>query len=154
MGANLGRREESLELAAERVEERIGRVVARSRNYETPPLVLPGDEAAEVPNYLNAVIVVESELEPQQILELLLDIEKSLGRDRSQEQRRWQSRIIDLDMLAYGERLESTPSLVLPHPEMQNRRFVLEPLCEVLPEWKHPLLGKTARELLTTIKHE
>ena len=79
-------------------------------------------------------------------------VERELGRDRGAEKQRWQSRLIDLDLLAYDEAVIAETDLEVPHPEMHRRRFVLEPFCEIWPGWRHPTIGLTARELLGQLK--
>ncbi|MFN8390766.1 MAG: 2-amino-4-hydroxy-6-hydroxymethyldihydropteridine diphosphokinase [Bdellovibrionota bacterium] len=151
LGTNLGEREENLLRATALIEEQVGAIGAKSKLYETAPLVPEGSSAQGVPNYLNAAILVKTELTPEAVLSALLAIERSLGRDRSQETRRWQSRIIDLDLLAYEDLTVALDTLIVPHPELHKRRFVLEPMVEVAPEWLHPLLRKTTRELLDAL---
>jgi 2-amino-4-hydroxy-6-hydroxymethyldihydropteridine diphosphokinase len=151
LGANLGDREASFARAMEGIEERIGEVLARSAWRETPPLVLPGEDPADHPPYLNGVVVVETALAPLAILAALHAIERELGRDRRSEEKRWQPRLVDLDLVAVDDLVIEEPGLTLPHPRMQDRDFVLGPLVEVWPDWRHPLLGLTAAELLARL---
>lgn len=147
-GANLGDRASTFERAMTLLEPRVGPILARSSLYETPPLVLPGVDPATIPHYLNAVVIAESSLPPLELLRALLQIERDCGRDRTAEPSRWMPRAIDLDLIALDGCTVNTPELTLPHPELHRRRFVLEPLAEVDPEWVHPVSGKTARQLL------
>jgi 2-amino-4-hydroxy-6-hydroxymethyldihydropteridine diphosphokinase len=151
LGANLGDRQATLERAATLIAAEIGPVVARSRWLETPALIHPDDPARSYPAFLNGVLVAATPLPPAEILQRLHAIEARLGRDRSQETARWRPRLIDLDLIAVEDLVQDDPSLVLPHPEMHRRDFVLAPLCEVWPDWRHPLLGRSARQLLETL---
>lgn len=143
LGANLGDRSRTLELAIAAMRQKIGSVTAQSRLYETEALVLPGATGSS-PAFLNAVVVLESELAPEEILLRLQRIEADLGRVRGE---RWAARTLDLDLLGAGNVALQSASLTLPHPELAKRDFVLVPLAEAAPYWKHPLLGKTPLEL-------
>jgi 2-amino-4-hydroxy-6-hydroxymethyldihydropteridine diphosphokinase len=97
------------------------------------------------PDFLNQVLEVESDLSAMEILKIILEIEQSLGRKRDI---RWSKRIIDIDILYYGDEIIDLPGLTVPHPEIQNRNFTLAPLCDIAPGFVHPKLLKTQRELL------
>lgn len=97
------------------------------------------------PRFLNAVAEIETDLDPKALLSKLLDIETDLGRVRVE---RWGPRTIDLDLLLYGDRQVKTDTLTVPHPELHRRRFVLEELAELCPDYEVPGLGRTVRELL------
>jgi len=119
-------------------------VLARSSWYRSAP-VPPSDQ----PWFLNAVVAVAAQAEPHRLLALMQSIETRFGRVRGHE--RNAARVLDLDLLDYdGERVAS-PDLILPHPRMHQRRFVLEPLAEIAPEWRHPVSGATARQLLAVL---
>jgi 2-amino-4-hydroxy-6-hydroxymethyldihydropteridine diphosphokinase len=125
------------------INNRCGRIVAQSSAYESEPW---GFEAKEW--FLNRLIVVETELEPEAMMRQLLDIEAELGRVRHPEAGGYTSRTADLDILYYGSRIVLTDSLTIPHPRLHQRRFALLPLCEVVPEFVHPAFNMTQTELL------
>lgn len=142
-GANVGSPIATLEQAIPLLEEKLGPVVARSSFYETLALTLDGKPQS---NYINAVLRFSTPLSPKAILEVLLSVERQLGRDRSGAPR-WAPREIDLDLLFVGSLTEQTPFLTLPHPEITSRDFVLTPLAELAPTFEHPVLHKTIAEL-------
>jgi 2-amino-4-hydroxy-6-hydroxymethyldihydropteridine diphosphokinase len=115
-------------------------VVRRSRWYLSEPV-----PRSDQPWFVNAVLAVATRLGPARLLDRLLSVEAEFGRSRGE---RNAARTLDLDLLDYGGKMSDTARLVLPHPRLQERRFVLAPLCELAPEWRHPLLGLTAEELL------
>ncbi len=129
--------------------------MARSSWYETEP-VPPSDQ----PNFVNGVVAVECLLSPQGLMDILLRIEEGFGRQRVT---RWEARVLDLDIIDFEGMVlpsrdgwqvaceQESKSLILPHPRMHQRRFVLEPLAEILPEWTHPALGHDAKKLLEQI---
>lgn len=141
LGSNVGEREENLVRAISLLDSSPGiRVLRRASLYETEPV---GVEAQ--PWFFNTVVEVEAELAPGELLRRMKEIEKALGRE---DRGRWGPREIDLDLLLYGDLVMEEDGLVLPHPELHRRRFVLEPLCELAPELIHPRLGQPLRELL------
>jgi 2-amino-4-hydroxy-6-hydroxymethyldihydropteridine diphosphokinase len=129
LGSNLGEREATLKRALAEIDRLPAtRVSMVSRCHETKPV---GVE--DQPDFVNAVARVETSLEPRDLLESLLAIERTLGRDRSREQR-WGPRTIDLDLLLYGDERIAEPGLVVPHPRLMERSFVTEPLREVMED--------------------
>jgi 2-amino-4-hydroxy-6-hydroxymethyldihydropteridine diphosphokinase len=150
LGANLGDRIATLRKAAKLIEEGIGRIISQSRLFQTRAMVPPERPDEVQPDYINAVLLVESELPAAEILIALLGYESLLGRVRNE---RWSSRTVDLDLLFVGGQVISSPNLTLPHPELQNRDFVLVPLLEVAPAWWHPILRATASELLQVLQN-
>jgi len=138
LGSNLGDRESNLQAAVSRLKD-LGKVAAVSSLYETEPV----DLAAQ-PWFLNCVVALETEKMPKQFMSQLLSIEQSMGRKRLQPKG---PRIIDLDILLFGNSVVDTKGLTIPHPAMHERRFVLEPLAEIAPEQRHPVFKRTVREL-------
>jgi 2-amino-4-hydroxy-6-hydroxymethyldihydropteridine diphosphokinase len=138
LGANLGPREETLLRAVELLGAEDGvEVVALSRLRETDPV---GVE--DQPRFLNAAVLLETTLEPRELLDVLLRVERELGRVR--DGTRWGPRVIDLDLLVYGTEVVDEPGLRVPHPRLHQRRFVLEPLAELDPDLEIPGRGKVS----------
>lgn len=146
LGSNLGDRARFLRMAAAKLVAlpEVFRLRG-SAIHETTPWGV-GPSAPAQGDYLNAVVVFETTLAPQALLEALLAIERQAGRTRSGVLNA--PRTLDLDLLFYGARCQSDPKLTLPHPRLAERTFVLAPLCDLEPAWVHPVLGKTAAELL------
>ena len=119
------------------------RVIDVSGLYETEPLYYRAQA-----DFLNCVAAVETVLEPIQLLKCCQEIERDLGRTRS---RRYGPREIDLDIIAYGRRVIRTPELTVPHPGLPGRRFVLLPLREIAPYWRHPVLDRAVGDLLAAL---
>ncbi len=147
LGANLGDPARQLQEAVERLNEACEVEVTRvSTFYRNPPLG-PEDQ----PWYVNAVARVRTRLGPEELLLLLQQIETDMGRVRGE---RWGPRRLDLDLLLYNGEVIFTPDLVVPHPEMQHRVFVLAPLAEIAPRAWHPVLHKSAADLLAELDVE
>ncbi|HEX9711744.1 MAG TPA: 2-amino-4-hydroxy-6-hydroxymethyldihydropteridine diphosphokinase [Actinomycetota bacterium] len=136
LGANLGDRLHVINQAIEALDWGDTRVVSRSSVYETDPVGGPSDQ----PPFLNMVIAVETDLEPRGLFERCLAVEAALGRDRWLEQR-WGPRAIDLDILVFGDQVIDEPDLLIPHPRMHERAFVLVPLAEIAPDLVVPGRG-------------
>lgn len=144
LGANLNDPRQQLAEALERLNNAEEVEVTRvSTFYRNPPLG-PGNQ----PWYVNAVARVRTRLGPEELLRLLQRLETVMGRVRGQ---RWGPRLIDLDLLLYNGEVIFTPDLVVPHPEMQHRAFVLAPLAEIAPRAWHPVLAKSAEDLLAEL---
>lgn len=142
-GSNMGDKEALFAQACLLINNRCGHVVQVSSSYVSEPWGFEADEW-----FLNRVIMVETELEPKVLMQQLLEIEKALGRIRHPEIQGYTSRTADLDLLYYGSRIIDTESLTVPHPRLHQRRFALLPMCEVTPDWVHPVFHLTQAELL------
>ena len=140
LGSNQGDRLTNLKEARQLLNERIGGLVRSSSLYLTAAW---GD--IEQPNFYNQVVEMKTELFPAKLLEHILEIELLMGRTRSEK---WGPRLIDIDILYYSDLKLDSQTLVIPHPQIQNRRFALEPLAEIAPGFIHPVLLATQQELL------
>ena len=146
IGSNLGKRRENCLLAIELIERKGISVKKRSSLYETEPWGVK-----DQPHFLNMAIEIETDLAPLELLHALKDIEREVGR---RESYRWGPRIIDLDILLFGDIVENEGDLKIPHPFMHARDFVLRPLQEIAPNARHPLLKMSVRELLCRLTHK
>lgn len=142
LGSNIGDRETHLRDAIARLGA-AGQVLSASSFYETEPV-----EVADQAWFLNCAVALETTKTPEQLIGALLEIEQKMGRQRTQEKG---PRVIDIDILLFGDAVVNSPDLTIPHPAMHRRRFVLEPLAEIAPEARHPVLKETAQELLDNL---
>jgi 2-amino-4-hydroxy-6-hydroxymethyldihydropteridine diphosphokinase len=141
-GGNIGDRQLNLQRAYDLISSRIGLIAGKSAIYETAAWGLT-DQAP----FLNQVLCMTTNVDPQQLLQQLLQIEHELGRERVEKMG---PRIIDIDILFYGNTIIQSPDLIVPHPRIAERRFVLTPLHEIAPHFIHPVLHKSITELLQT----
>ena len=140
LGTNLGNRSEQLTTAMQAIEATLGTIIKQSSVYETKPWGI-----SDQPDFLNQVILVHTDQSPMECLTRLSAIENKLGRKREEK---WGARIIDLDLLYFNDAIIDTPKLILPHPGLAHRKFVLVPLVEIAADFIHPLLLKTQKQLL------
>ena len=143
LGSNLGDRELLVNQASKMMGERCGKIVAKSRLYESEPWGFKSEHW-----FLNQVVKVETALSPDDLMKELLEIEKELGRDRSVPHEGYVSRPMDLDILYYGNEIIDTQMVTVPHPRLHERRFTLLPLCDIAPDYVHPAMKKTNLQLL------
>ena len=141
LGSNLGDKLNNLQGAVFMIQERAGNIVRISPVYQTPAWGFKGDD------FLNACLALETKIAPDKLMEILLQIETELGRKRSEE-KGYLPRTIDIDLLFYGNVILESPHLIVPHPNLHLRKFVLKPLADIAPQLYHPLLGKDLRNLL------
>lgn len=140
LGSNLGDRPQVLAAAREAIADQAGSITHQSAIYETAPWGI-----TDQPAFLNQVLEITTSLLPEDLLRIILNIEHDLGRVRYE---RWGARVIDIDLLYFGQTVMDSARLTLPHPRIQDRRFVLAPLAEIAPDFIHPLLQKTSSKLL------
>lgn len=143
LGSNLGDREQNLESALKLLTQQGIEIVQQSSVYETEP-----QDFASQPWFLNLVVECRTKHFPMQLLALLLEIERRLGRERHAREIPKGPRLIDIDILLYGRAVIETPRLTVPHPRLLSRRFVLEPLTEIGPQLRHPVTGRLLRHYL------
>lgn len=143
LGTNLGDKESNLRLAVLQIEKRIGKLISLSAFYATAPWGFHSEHS-----FLNAALCVETLLPPLEILSATQSIEREMGRTHKSVHGIYSDRLIDIDLLLYGNLILDTPELKLPHPLMQERDFVMQPLAEIASEVMHPVLGKTMGELV------
>ena len=143
LGTNLGERISNLRKAIDLINSTIGHVEKRSSVYETEPWGFDSEQW-----FLNTAITVRTDLHPLQLLKQTQQIERILGRvKKSGPGQEYQARVIDIDIIFYDDSIIKTSELSIPHPLMQDRKFVLYPLMEIVPEMVHPLLNMSVREL-------
>jgi len=146
IGGNIGDRKKNLETAAALIEKHIGKIIRSSKIYETDAWGITNQ-----PTFYNQVLIAESKIPAQKVIEEILKIEEEMGRVRTIKNA---ARIIDIDILFFNDDTVNEQNLIIPHQEIANRRFVLIPLNELVPEMVHPVLKKSIRELLYACKDE
>ena len=144
IGSNLGDREENCRQAIKLIEKNGIAVRKQSRMHETEPWGIK-----DQPKFINMAIEVETDKEPEELLRVLKEIEKEIGR---KETTKWGPRVIDLDILFYDDLILKIPGIEIPHPLLHEREFILKPLSEIAPDKKHPVTGKTVKEMLENLK--
>jgi len=140
LGSNIGDRLDNLDQSIKIITERIGNVLEKSSVYESTPWGVENQR-----NFLNQVIFLKSNFDPYTILDLVLQIEKDMGRIRIEK---WGERIIDIDILFIDDLIIESENLCIPHEFIAKRKFVLQPMCEIAPGFIHPKLNKTISQLL------
>jgi len=142
LGSNIGNKRRNLITASALLAERAGDIPALSAIYETEPWGFESENS-----FMNSALILETELFPEALLEVITQIEKELGRVEKSVKQQYKDRVIDIDILFYDNDVIDTQSLTIPHPLIAQRSFVLEPLMEIAPFLKHPVLNKTILEL-------
>ncbi len=140
LGSNMGNSKQQLLKAVAHIKKKIGKVIRKSALYQTAAW-----GKTDQPDFLNQVIIIENDLDPAQTMQAILGIEAGMGRIRTEKNA---PRIIDIDILYYDKAVINEKNLIIPHPAIQSRRFVLIPLNELSPLFVHPLLRKTNHQLL------
>lgn len=143
LGSNLGDRRSLLTETIKHIEQQVVPVTVASSVYETQSW-----GKTDEPDYLNQVIMLYTDEAPELLLHTLLSIEQEMGRERRM---RWGARVIDVDILFYGDSVIDTPELQIPHPRLHERRFTLEPLAEIAPGFVHPVFNKDVLQLLNEL---
>jgi 2-amino-4-hydroxy-6-hydroxymethyldihydropteridine diphosphokinase len=140
LGSNLGNKQQNLEQARSQISSQIGNIIKQSAVYQT---LAWGN--ADQPSYLNQVLEIQTDLSPQMLLQKINEIEKDMGRER---RIRWESRLIDIDILYFNDLILETQVLTIPHSQIAFRRFTLVPLVEIAPDYIHPVLKQPHTQLL------
>lgn len=148
LGSNLGNKRRNLVTAAALLAERAGEVGAISSFYETEPWGFESEHS-----FLNAALMLETTLAPLDLLRLTQEVERELGRTAKTDSV-YHDRLIDIDLLLYGEEVINQPGLQIPHPLMHRRAFVMTPMAEIAPAVVHPVLGKTMKALSDLLESE
>jgi 2-amino-4-hydroxy-6-hydroxymethyldihydropteridine diphosphokinase len=155
-GSNAPSRESILELAAELLEQSVGPILCRSRIYASQAWGFSSDEP-----FANQALVLDTELKPLEVLDAVLAVEQQVGRNRAQEQaqkqitgERYASRVVDVDIMFCDDEIISTPRLKVPHPLLHEREFALEPLCEIMGHYRHPVLRCSLQDIYLELKEK
>ena len=142
LGGNVGNVPENFKIALEKIDKYIGRIMGKSSTYKTEPW---GNKNQDF--FLNQVVEVQSGLGPSDVLKRILEIERLLGRNRDKENQ-FAARTIDIDILFFGDEIIKRPNLIIPHPRLHLRNFVLTPLMEIAPEFLHPSFNRKIKDLI------
>lgn len=146
LGSNLGNGKELIEQAYALLEERIGPITQKSALYITKPVGFHSDNL-----FTNSAVCLQTTHSALEVLQLTQQIEQALGRTHKSVNGNYADRFMDIDILYYNAEQINLPNLIVPHPRMHTRRFVLEPLCDIAPTYKHPILGKNTKQLLERV---
>ncbi len=149
LGTNMGDKILNLETAISEINNKIGEVVKISGKYETEPWGFSAEES-----FINMVILIRSYLEPVDLMKGCLSIEKIMGRVRKKNKTGYESRVIDIDILFFDDKIISNTWVKIPHPLIQFRRFILEPFNEIAKDFQHPVLKKRISEILAECQDE
>lgn len=144
LGGNLGNKEENMNVARSYIEKHVGKIIKASSIYETASWGIAGQ-----PDFLNQVVLIKTKFSAEKVMETILLIENKMGRIRTEKNA---SRIIDIDILFFNDEVINKQGLIVPHPEIQNRKFVLVPLNEIASDLMHPTFQLSIKELLSTSK--
>ncbi|MDD4760371.1 MAG: 2-amino-4-hydroxy-6-hydroxymethyldihydropteridine diphosphokinase [Bacteroidaceae bacterium] len=147
LGTNLGLREINLKQAIQALEQHAGRLLKCSSFMETAPW---GFESSNI--FLNGAVILETKLSPFDLLSVTCRIETALGRTHKSHDNQYVDRTMDIDILFYDQLILETPELIIPHPLIQNRLFVLNPLEEIAPDFVHPILHKSIHQMLLNLR--
>ena len=147
LGSNIGNKRQQLSAAAALLSERAGSVIALSTFFETEPWGFDSDNT-----FLNAALILETTLQPLELLAITEQIEITLGRNHKSSGQQYVDRSIDIDLLMYDSLVMQTKRLTLPHPLMHERQFVMEPLAEIAAEVFHPIIKKSIHDIATELK--
>jgi len=139
LGSNMGDSPGNLREACRRLEKKAGRILQRSKIYKTQPW-----GKADQPEFYNMSVRLETKSNPEELMKNILAIEKEMGRERGVK---WGPRLIDIDLVLFGDLVIHTPELTVPHPEMHRRNFVLVPTLDIAGDWIHPVFGESIEEL-------
>lgn len=145
IGGNIGNKQENFLKVFHLIENKTGKIVTQSSVYETPPWGFHSDHV-----FWNQVFEVDTRLTPEKLLEKIYEIEKEFKRERGESQ--YSNREMDIDILYFDDEIIETDKLIIPHPKIQLRKFVLVPLVEIAPDFRHPLIRLTNFELLNNCK--
>ncbi len=142
LGSNLGDKQQNIEIALDKIEERVGRITSLSAFYVTKPVGFHSEH-----NFVNCVCEVALNIDIFTLFAISQSIEIEMGRSKKSINGCYADRIIDIDLIMAGDLIVDTPELTIPHPAFHTRDFVLTPLCEIAPDMVHPIFGKTIRRL-------